>query len=175
MARFILLLLAGFTSVALGTALPQSLRGAGLQEVALKADLVVVEKAQRALYLLREGEILRRYRIALGRNPVGPKAREGDSRTPEGVYRLDWRNAKSRYYRSIHISYPNESDRWRAAERGVAAGGDIMIHGQPPGSGGSGAIQIPWDWTDGCIAVTNDEMDEIWVLVDDGTAIEIRP
>jgi murein L,D-transpeptidase YafK len=175
LARFILLLLAGLVPTAFGAALPHAARGAEPREVALKADLVVVEKVQRTLYLLRGGEILRSYRIALGRNPVGPKTREGDSRTPEGVYRLDWRNPESRFYRSIHISYPNETDRRRAAERNVPPGGDIMIHGQPPGSPASPAAQIPWDWTDGCIAVTNDEIDEIWALVDNGTPIEIRP
>ena len=160
---------------AFAAALPVAARAAEAQDVTIKADLVVVEKAERAIYLMRDGEVLREYRVALGRNPVGPKIREGDSRTPEGVYRLDWRNPQSRYYRSIHISYPNESDRRRAAERGVPPGGDIMIHGQPPGSPASPAAQIPWDWTDGCIAVTNGEMDEIWALVDDGTKIEIRP
>lgn len=161
--------------VAVGAALPRSARAAELQDAVFKADRVVVEKAERALYLLRSGKVLRRYHIALGRSPEGPKTREGDGRTPEGVYRLDWRNSNSRFYRSIHISYPNEADRRRAAERGVPAGGDIMIHGLPPGSSGPQSDHLRWDWTAGCIAVTNDEIDEIWALVDDGTAIEIRP
>ena len=100
-----------FVSATLGVAAPHAARAADGREAALKADLVVVEKAERVLYLMRDGEVLSHYRIALGRNPVGPKTREGDSRTPEGIYRLDWRNPQSHYYRSIHISYPNESDR----------------------------------------------------------------
>ena len=173
LSRFIFLLLAMFVPAAFGVVAPHTARAADGREAALKADLVVVEKAERTLYLLHDGEVLRRYRIALGRNPVGPKTQVGDSRTPEGIYRLDWRNPQSHYYRSIHISYPNESDRRQAAERGVPPGGDIMIHGQPRGGGRT--AEIPWDWTDGCIAVANYEMDEIWALVDDGTRIEIRP
>lgn len=143
--------------------------------VFVKADRVLVLKAKRKLYLLREGQVLRRYRVALGRAPQGTKTKEGDGRTPEGVYRLDWRNPDSRFYRSIHISYPDESDRRRAAARGVPPGGDIMIHGLPSHLEGFEATHARRDWTDGCIAVTNREIDEIWSLVEDGTIIEIRP
>jgi len=141
----------------------------------VKADRVLVLKAKRKLYLLREGQVLRRYRVALGRVPLGPKTREGDGRTPEGVYRLDWRNPESQFYRSIHISYPDDSDLRRAAELGVPPGGDIMIHGLPSDLNGFESTHARRDWTEGCIAVTNEEIDEIWALVEDGTIVEIRP
>lgn len=141
----------------------------------VKADRVLVLKAKRKLYLLRDGQVLRHYRVALGRTPRGAKAREGDGRTPEGVYRLDWRNPESQFYRSIHISYPDRDDLRRAAAQGVAAGGDIMIHGLPTGLEGFEVTHGRRDWTEGCIAVTNEEIDEIWALVEDGTIIEIRP
>ncbi len=147
--------------------------GAAVQ--ALKADKVLLRKGERRLDLLRGERVLRSYRVALGRAPVGPKRREGDGRTPEGAYLLDWRNPKSRYYRSIHVSYPNAADAKRARAAGVDPGGEIMIHGLPPGRGWLGAAHRRADWTEGCIAVTNDEIDEIWALVEDGTPIEIRP
>jgi murein L,D-transpeptidase YafK len=103
--------------------------------------------------------------------PVGAKEQEGDHKTPEGHYILDRRNAKSRYYKSIHVSYPSEQDKQRAAQRGVSAGGDIMIHGLPNGFGWLGATHRARDWTDGCVAVTDAEMDEIWELVPDGTPL----
>jgi len=127
------------------------------------------------MLLLRGDEILREYRIALGGRPRGPKRARGDRRTPEGEYILDWRNEDSEYHRSIHVSYPNEFDRKRAEELGVHPGGNIMIHGLPNGEGWIGEGHAGLDWTRGCIAVTDREMDEIWELVDDGTPIEIRP
>lgn len=141
----------------------------------LKADKVLVIKHERRLLLLSRGRPIRSYPIALGRNPRGHKTSEGDGRTPEGRYRLDWRNAKSRFYRAIHISYPNETDRRQARVRSVSPGGAIMIHGLPPRLAAIGADHAKWDWTEGCIALTNAEIDEIWTLVDDGTVIEIRP
>ena len=141
----------------------------------LAADRVLVLKSERRLLLLAGDAVVRAYRIALGREPRGRKTREGDGRTPEGLYRLDWRNPRSRYHRAIHISYPNRGDRARARGFGVAPGGDIMIHGLPNGLGAVGADHAKWDWTEGCIAVTNEEMDEIWRAVADGTEIEIRP
>ena len=141
-------------------------------------DRVVVYKAERRLYLCQGDSVLQGYDIALGKYPKGHKQREGDSRTPEGRYVLDWRNLKSRYYLSIHISYPNEEDKRRAAAKGVSPGGDIMIHGYPKGASASMWNRY-WflgrDWTDGCIAVSNDAMDEIWASVEDGTPIEIFP
>jgi murein L,D-transpeptidase YafK len=142
---------------------------------ATTADQVIVVKTQRTLTLLLHGKVLRTYKVALGGSPVGAKDQQGDHKTPEGHYILDRRNAKSRFYKSIHVSYPNGQDRKRASQRGVAPGGDIMIHGLPNGFGWLGATHRAQDWTDGCIAVTNAEMDEIWDLVPDGTPIEIRP
>jgi murein L,D-transpeptidase YafK len=136
---------------------------------------VLVHKSDRRLVLVRAGEVLREYTIALGGNPLGPKRERGDRRTPEGEYVLDWRNEDSDYHRSIHVSYPSEEDVRRAEERGVHPGGGIMIHGLPNGEGWIGEAHRGLDWTKGCIAVTDQEMDEIWELVDDGTPIEIRP
>lgn len=141
----------------------------------VKADKVVVIKGERSLLLLRNGEVLKTYKVALGVNPVGPKTRQGDKRTPEGTYHLDRRNARSKFYRSMHISYPNSEDTEKARARGILPGRDIMIHGLPKGYGYLGELHRMNDWTKGCIAVTNSEMDEIWTLVSDGTPIEIRP
>lgn len=140
-----------------------------------KADKVVVIKNKRILMLLKDGEIFKTYKVALGKQPTGHKIRQGDRRTPEGRYVLDSRNPRSKYHLAIHISYPNESDILNAQKRGVPPGGDIMIHGLPPGSGGFGELHSFLDWTDGCIAVTNAEMEEIWQFVPDGTSIEIKP
>lgn len=140
-----------------------------------KADRVVVDKSSRQLTLMRGHIELRSYRVALGSNPVGDKLREGDGRTPEGLYLLDWRNPESEYYRSIHVSYPSPVDEAEAARRGVDPGSNIMIHGLPPGYEWLGEGHNRYDWTEGCIAVSNAEMDEIWQAVDDGTLIEIRP
>lgn len=136
-------------------------------------DKVIVVKSERRLYLLRDGEVVRSYRVALGRSPVGHKIFEGDGRTPEGLYVLDARNPGSRFYRSIHISYPNDTDRARARAYGVSAGGLVMLHGQP--NDGFAGRNPAYDWTEGCIALSNSEMDEIWQLVGVGTLIEILP
>jgi murein L,D-transpeptidase YafK len=138
-------------------------------------DKVLVIKSKRILMLLKDGEIFRTYKVALGKQPTGHKTRQGDRRTPEGRYVLDSRNPKSKYHLAIHISYPNESDVLSAQKRGVSPGGDIMIHGLPPGSGSIGELHSFLNWTDGCIAVTNAEMEEIWQFVPDGTPIEIKP
>ena len=135
----------------------------------LRADRVIVNKSRREMLLLRGESLLRAYRVALGPNPEGHKQQEGDGRTPEGRYRIDRRNPKSRYHLSLHISYPNEADIECARELGVSPGGDIMIHGQKDGQ------LRETDWTQGCIAVTNEEMDEIWDLVPDGTPIDLNP
>jgi len=139
-----------------------------------KVDLVRVDKSQRQLQLVGGGKVLRSYAIALGGHQVGHKHREGDERTPEGLYVLDWRNANSTAYKSIHISYPNADDVAAADARGVGPGGFIMIHGQPNGFGWLGWLLQLVDWTDGCIAVTDSDMDEIWTMVANGTPIEIR-
>ncbi|SDX99171.1 L,D-transpeptidase catalytic domain [Allochromatium warmingii] len=141
-------------------------------------DTVVVKKSKRQLELLSRGQVVRQYRVALGSAPVGHKYREGDQRTPEGRYSLNWRNPKSNFYKSLHISYPSEQDRAVSRQLGYNdPGGMIMIHGLP------NYIQSPnlrqqyanRDWTEGCIAVQNHEMDEIWSLVKDGTPIHIMP
>jgi murein L,D-transpeptidase YafK len=138
-------------------------------------DRVVVIKHEHRLTLLEHGKSLKEYKVALGGSPSGPKTRLGDHKTPEGLYTLDHRNPHSQFYRSIHISYPNALDRSRAQKSGLAPGGDVMLHGLPNGYGWIGRGHRARDWTDGCIAVTNEEMDEIWKLVPDGTPIEIRP
>jgi murein L,D-transpeptidase YafK len=133
-------------------------------------DRVVVNKGRRELLLLSGQSVVRSYRVALGREPDGHKECEGDGRTPEGRYTIDWRNPESKYHRSLHISYPAAADVERARALGVDPGGDIMIHGVKAG------VEHPEsDWTEGCIAVTDAEMDEIWDLVADGTAVEINP
>lgn len=142
-----------------------------------KADRVLVKKSERKLILLKDGEVIRDYDIALGEAPAGHKQFEGDERTPEGNYILDWRNPNSKFYRSIHISYPNEQDQQFAQAQGRDPGGMIMIHGRPNTSRDpvSAWILDRMDWTDGCIAVKNDEMDEIWAAIDNGTPIDIHP
>jgi L,D-peptidoglycan transpeptidase YkuD (ErfK/YbiS/YcfS/YnhG family) len=139
------------------------------------ADKVLVEKIERRLTLLSKGEVIKTYKIALGGNPVGPKERQGDNKTPEGTYIIDSRNRDSGYHLSLHISYPNEKDKMRAKQLGVSPGGDIMIHGIKNGLSWVGASHAEVDWTKGCIAVTDEEMEEIYKLVPNGTIVEIRP
>ena len=138
-------------------------------------DRILIEKGQRRLTLLASGEVLKSYRIALGGDPVGPKERQGDNKTPEGIYVIDGKNDKSRFHLSLHISYPNENDRKRARELGVAPGGDIMIHGIKDGFSWVGDAHAEVDWTKGCIAVTDAEIEEIFKVVPIGTTVEIRP
>jgi murein L,D-transpeptidase YafK len=140
-----------------------------------KADYVLVLKAPRRMLLLRGRQVLRDYEVSLGKNPAGPKRHHMDGRTPEGRYFIDGRNEGSRFHRSLHISYPNEQDREFARHAGIAPGDGVMIHGLPDGERWVGDKHREYDWTNGCIGVTDDEMDEIWRLVDDGTPIEIRP
>lgn len=141
----------------------------------LAVDLVVVEKADRTMTLYDDGREVKRYHIAMGDSPTGHKIKEGDQRTPQGRYILDYKKADSAYYRSIHISYPNAADRLRAQALGVSPGGQIMIHGENPNSELSPQEQQQYNWTNGCIAVTNKEMDELWQLIRPGTPIEIWP
>lgn len=141
----------------------------------MKVDLVRVDKSDRRMQLLSKGEVVRSYWIALGASPVGHKQQEGDERTPEGRYMLDWRNPKSAAYKSIHVSYPNKADKAAAKAMGVDPGGMIMIHGQINGFGFWAFLTQWFNWTDGCIAVTDPEMEEIWALVENGTPIEINP
>ena len=140
-----------------------------------KIDLVRVDKSERRMELLSKGQVLRTFAIALGGNPVGHKQREGDERTPEGRYVLDWRNANSCCMKSLHISYPNDADKAAASQLGVSPGGNIMIHGQVNGYGWWGWLIQLFDWTNGCIAVNDTDMLEIWNMVGAGTPIEIDP
>jgi murein L,D-transpeptidase YafK len=141
----------------------------------ITADRVLVEKAARRLTLLRNSTPLKTYRVALGRAPIGPKEQEGDQRTPEGVYLIDLHKEESDFHRALHISHPEQRDIDQAAARGVPAGCDIMIHGIRNGLGWIGALHRRTDWTAGCIAVADFEIEEIWRAVPDGTPIEIRP
>lgn len=143
--------------------------------VLIQADKVIVIKSKRLLMLMRDGEILKVYRVALGKQPNGHKIKSGDQKNPEGNYILDSRNSESKFYRSIHVSYPNESDIFNAKKLGLPPGGDIMIHGLPKKLETIGKAHRLWDWTGGCIAVTNSEIEEIWRFVPDGTSIEIKP
>jgi murein L,D-transpeptidase YafK len=139
------------------------------------ADRIVIDKSDRTLTLSVAGRVIRSYEIALGRDPIGHKQREGDGRTPEGIYRIDFRKPDSSFHRALHISYPNAADVRAARERGVSPGGDIMIHGLPNGLGAIGSAHLKRDWTEGCVAVTNAEIEEIWRVVPNGTVIEITP
>ena len=140
-----------------------------------KADRVIVDKAARRLTLLTAGHPLKTYRISLGPNPTGAKERLGDGRTPEGTYLIDSRRPQSAFHLALHVSYPNHADLERAAAARVPAGGDIMVHGMRNGFGWIGRLHRLRDWTDGCIAVTDHEIEEIYRAVPDGTVIEIRP
>ena len=138
-------------------------------------DKVLVVKSERKLHLMGRGEVLKSYRISLGKIPTGAKVREGDLRTPEGYYWIDWRKTSDKYNLSMHISYPNARDAANARQKGVPAGGMIMIHGTPLDDEYPEWFFNTLDWTEGCIAMRNDDMREVWDLVRDGTLIEIRP
>ena len=140
-----------------------------------KVTVVRVDKSERRMWLIAGNSLVKTYQISLGGNPTGHKVAEGDKRTPEGRYVIDWENPTSVAYRSMHISYPNKADRERARQAGVSPGGNIMIHGQYNGYGWASWLMQRFDWTSGCIAVTNAEMDEIISLVAPGTPIEITP
>lgn len=147
--------------------------GVGHQET--PADSILIVKSARTLTLLRAGKVLKTYKIVLGSNPLGPKEREGDGKTPEGDYTIDRRNAHSRFHLALHISYPSAADSEQARKRGVNPGGDIMIHGLRNGLGWLGSAHRLRDWTQGCIAVTNAEIEEIWEMVPVGTPVRILP
>ena len=136
-------------------------------------DKIFVDKSNRLLKLMNKEQVIKSYHVALGDSPAGHKQRQGDERTPTGHYILDYKNEKSKFYRSIHVSYPNAADKAYAKKLGVSPGGDIMIHGQTNGLGHLAAITQQHDWTDGCIAVTNDELDEIMAVYKVGMPIEI--
>jgi murein L,D-transpeptidase YafK len=138
----------------------------------IKADKILVSKRCKYMFLMKDGKVIKRYHVVLGRDRIGHKQKEGDHRTPEGVYNISEKNSQSKFYKALRVSYPNTEDAERAAEEGVSPGGDIMIHGI---EGRYAHLGNPYIYTRGCIAVANNEMDEVWSLVDRGTTIEIRP
>jgi murein L,D-transpeptidase YafK len=140
-----------------------------------KADAVLINKSEKSLYLLTNDRVIAEYSVVFGSSPRGHKVQEGDERTPEGKYVLDYKNPHSKYFKSIHVSYPNSQDRKRARELGVSPGGDIMIHGQPNDLGWTRMFSQFVNWTDGCIALDDADMQEVWDAVDTGTPIEIIP
>ena len=153
-----------------------SLAQAAMAETApLQADKILVLKSQRELLLLRDGMVIKSYPIALGPHPRGTKHENGDGKTPEGVYTIDARHENSPYYLALHISYPSAAQQSRAAATHTDPGGDIFIHGLPVRFGHTDPIRFYKDWTEGCIAVGNVAIEEIWRAVTDGTPIEIRP
>jgi len=160
--------------LALGCALPGIVTAPRASDFPV-AELVIIEKGERKLHLVHAGEPFRTFDIALGPQPQGHKSQEGDLRTPEGRYLLDARNPNSEYFLSIHVSYPNRTDRQRASSLGVDPGGAIMIHGQPNQPTYSETYYRTQDWTNGCIAVSNSDMIDIWLMTRDNTPIEIRP
>ena len=139
------------------------------------ADKVLIEKSERKLHLFKNGVAFKTFDIALGLRPGGDKKEEGDFKTPEGEYMLDAKNSKSKYFLSIRVSYPNEQDRQEAQQRSVNPGGAIMIHGQPNFPNWSETYYKTQDWTNGCIAVSNSDMLDIWAMTNENTPIEIRP
>jgi murein L,D-transpeptidase YafK len=139
------------------------------------ADRMLVRKSARALDLFRGSDLIRTYTVSLGRTPSGPKQQAGDGRTPEGTYRLDYRKGDSSFHRALHISYPSAADVTSASARGVSAGGLVMVHGMKNHLGWIGRAHRAIDWTDGCVAVTNQEIEEIWRVVPDGAPITIQP
>ena len=140
-----------------------------------EVNRIIVLKSERRLLLMRDDEVLKTFWIALGRRPVGQKVERGDGRTPEGLYRIVGRTKDSLFYRALELSYPNEADKERARRAGVNPGGDILIHAVPEDYEPKDAGVRMIDWTNGCIAVTNADMDEIWARVADGTPVDIRP
>jgi murein L,D-transpeptidase YafK len=146
-----------------------------LVSAAPTADLVRVLKSERKLLVLSNGSVLHEFSVALGSNPLGHKTRKGDGKTPEGSYMLDYKKPDSAFHKAIHISYPNAKDIVSARARGVAPGGLIMIHGQKNGFEGASFMTQRFDWTNGCIALSNKDMDTLWSLVKEGTRIEINP
>jgi murein L,D-transpeptidase YafK len=169
---------AGTASVASVVAAPAGVSagvGSGVPATMPVADQVLVRKSERRLYLLRHGEVLRSYRVALGLMPQGPKERAGDFRTPEGRYQLTRRNSRSDYFLSIQVSYPNADDLRRAHREHVNPGGSIMVHGLPNLQRHPPDYYAAADWTDGCIAMSNADMVELWLMVQDNTPIDILP
>jgi murein L,D-transpeptidase YafK len=139
-----------------------------------QADRIVIVKSKRTMSLMSGSEVLKTYKVALGGQPVGAKDRQGDHKTPEGIYSVDRKIQHSQFHKALHLSYPSAADRERARKLGVSPGGDVEIHGLGAQWGWIGSQHLLKDWTDGCIAVTNEEIDEIWPLVPTGTVVEIH-
>ncbi len=139
------------------------------------ADRIIIEKSKRTMTLFKQDQIVGVYKVALGRDPIGPKVMRGDNKTPEGLYFVDYKTRHSVYHRAFHLTYPNIDDLMRADSLGVSPGGDIMIHGMGTKQLWMGDVQYLFDWTNGCIALTNSEIEEIWDLVVPWTSVEIRP
>jgi murein L,D-transpeptidase YafK len=144
-------------------------------QAAGKVDRIVIEKNKRTLILLDGAKIVKTYRVALGGQPGGAKDRQGDHKTPEGIYSVDAKNPNSQFHKALHISYPSQGDRANARKLGISPGGDVEIHGLGSKWGWIGAKHRLTDWTDGCVAVTNEEIEEIYPLIKVGTTVEIRP
>jgi len=140
-----------------------------------KSNKIVVLKSERKLLLFKDSSLIRTYNVSLGKNPIGDKEKEGDSKTPEGKYFIDWRNKNSKFHLSLHISYPNKKDLNESKEKGLNPGGNIMIHGRPNLIGWLPFIYENKDWTDGCIAVSNIEIEEIWKSIKDNSEVIIKP
>lgn len=140
-----------------------------------KADAVLVKKSEHRLFLLKNGKSFKDFHVVFGGEPKGHKQQEGDGRTPEGKYLLDYKLVNSNYYRAFHVSYPNPIDIQHAKELGVSPGGQIMIHGQKNGFAAFATITQTINWTKGCIALTNEDIDQLWAAIDAGTPIEILP
>ncbi len=167
----IVTLLIILTEIILGTSSPVW----ATDRPSVKADSILVEKSARKLSLFVNDNLIKIYKITLGKNPTGHKVEQGDQKTPEGIYTIDFRNKESKFHLSLHISYPNEIDLFFAEKLGVSPGGDIMIHGVGKEYAWMGKYHIVHNWTDGCIAVTNEEIEELWDLIPDGTTIKIVP
>ena len=170
-AAVLFVLAAGFLLCAVALAAPADTSGT----MNVPVDRIVVEKSKRRMTLLRQHQEVGIYRVALGRDPVGPKVMQGDNRTPEGLYFVDYKLRNSSYYRALHLTYPNLDDLTRADSLGVSPGNHIMIHGMSKRQLWMGDVQYLFDWTNGCIAVTNSEIEEIWNLVPPWTPVEIKP
>lgn len=155
-------------SLTLSLAITANAAAPAMVPAAQRADRILVDKSERRMQLLRKGRVIRSYPILLGDAPAGHKTTQGDERTPEGEYRISGRNPNSRFHLSLRISYPNAADRTQARRRGVDPGGDIFIHG-------GNTPLFPFDWTDGCIAVSDRQIEEIWSLVPTGIPIRIKP
>ncbi|HXJ11309.1 MAG TPA: L,D-transpeptidase family protein [Candidatus Limnocylindrales bacterium] len=167
--------LASFASILLLAVIPVGAASRLAAQATNKVTRIVVEKSKRTVTLMDGEKIVKTYKAALGGQPVGAKDRQGDHKTPEGIYSVDAKNPTSQFHKALHISYPNQADRAHARKLGVSPGGDVEIHGLGAKWGWIGAKHRQTDWTDGCIAVTNEEIDEIYPLVRVGTTVEIRP